>query len=79
MKAKLLSHVHGLGRVCRCAHCPDLHLSIGPVDIRLPEGSLEDLATLITQAAAELSSEKAQKIYSGQGHISCPAPRWILS
>ena len=79
MKSRVLSEVQGLGRICRCAGCPDLHLSIGPMDIRSDQEALDGLAVLVNQAAQELRIERAGKILSSQAKVSWPAQRWSLS
>ena len=79
MNQKLLSQVEGLGRVCRCPSCPDLHVSIGPVDIRISEEHLEGLVRLSRQAWEEVRREQVTQKPLDEMPMSWATHFWSLS
>jgi hypothetical protein len=48
---------NGVAHVQRCAHCRCISLHVGPVTVRLDEGSLEALRLALEDASAALSRE----------------------
>jgi hypothetical protein len=49
---------NGVAHVQRCAHCRCLSLHVGPVTVRLDEGSLEALRLALNEAREVLSRER---------------------
>lgn len=55
---EVLADVAGVGRVVRCGACPALHVSLGPLTLRLTPGEFESARALLRAAAERLARDQ---------------------
>jgi hypothetical protein len=60
MKSQCLSEVPGFARVEKCSACEDLHISVGPIGIRIQPEALGPLCHVLEEAWASLQIERCR-------------------
>lgn len=57
MKSQCLAEVPGFARVEKCGACEDLHVAIGPMNIRIKPEALGPLCHVLEEAWASLQNK----------------------